>query len=137
MRADTRSHATAWADAIAQLERTSGLKISLPVRKEATPDDVRAAARLLATHRSRAPRKLSALDRLIVDYLREIPDIGPAAIWADLKRLAEDGGNAVVVELDQDADVLSWLPSAGRAIRDICFGAFRKKVQRLRLRHHR
>lgn len=134
----TRAHATAWVDAIAQIKRASGPKTGgyEGEREDALlPDDVRAAARLLAAHRRRAPRKLSALDRLIVDYLRELPDIGPAAIWGDLKRIAEDGGNTVVVEFDQEAGVLSWSPSPGGAIREICFEAFRKKVQRVRLRH--
>jgi hypothetical protein len=129
-----RSHATAWADAIAQIERAGVPKINLPVREEATPDDVRAAARLLATHRSRAPRKLSALDQVIVGYLIELPDICPAVIWADLKRIAEDGGNAVIVEFDRDACVISWSHSEGSTMSDISFQAFRRRVQRLRRR---
>mgnify|MGYP001765542052 CR=1 FL=1 len=133
-----RSDYWQWVDAIRQIKCAHGPNNGLPghrldvERVSGLPEEVRAAARLLARHRSRSPRRPDALNRVIAGYLAELPDITPAEIWADLLRIAEGGGDGVLIESNPDSGLLSWVAEPGGPVRDIGFEALRRRVQRLR-----
>ena len=80
-------------------------------------------------------RKPDALDRLIRQYLEELPDITPAALWRDFCRRAEDGFDSILA--DRAGDELTYAIEPGGRLIDIGFQAFRKRVQRARGGIHR
>lgn len=79
-------------------------------------------------------RKPDALDRLIRQYLEELPDITPAALWRDFCRQAGDGFDSILA--DYVDGVLNFESQPGGRVVDICFQAFRRRVQRARLGNH-
>lgn len=79
-------------------------------------------------------RKPDALDRLIRQYLEELPDITPAALWRDFCRRAEDGFDSILA--DYVDGVLNFESQPGGRVVDIGFQAFRRRVQRARLGNH-
>lgn len=133
---DDRTASRQWVDAIRQIQFVQGPENGLPERQtdaervSGASEDVRAAARLLARHRSIRPRKPDALNQMIAGYLAELPDITPATLWREFSRIAEDKFDPVLIDCIDG--VLSFEPQPSERWVNIGFQAFRKRVQRIR-----
>lgn len=89
-------------------------------------DSYRQAQRALA----RDAHDGDALDRLILNYLDEIPDISPKELWDDFKERAENDHDVLVD--NESAEIILYAPYRDAAGIPIKFGAFRKRVQKIR-----
>lgn len=78
------------------------------------------------------PRGGDALDDLILDHVRAMPEVEPMTLWRDFTREAADGDSDILIDFDEDAGFLTFARSLRGEQKDIGCGAFRKRVQRAR-----
>lgn len=80
-----------------------------------------------------------ALDRILRKAMADHPEFTPAMLWAELARRASSPqiADEALSSYDNLADELTFEPSAGAALVDIDYPAFRRRVARIKksLRH--
>ena len=99
----------------------------------------RAGMELMTSYRqaihSTAARSGDVLSRKIREYIVEMPDITPEALWKDFTHQAQEGWGGFIIE--STGDSLSYEELEGGPLQDISRSAFRRRVQRIKreMRH--
>jgi hypothetical protein len=93
-----------------------------------------AAYAVLEAHRqaerARGRQGGDALDGLLRKLIAELPEFSSTLLWAECVRRADGAGCEILFDYDSTRDLLTFEHHG--ALTDIGFGAFRRRVQRIR-----